>query len=229
MFTTQFIFNNTTSSWNTAGRFYTTSTVFPNLENCDHYLFWSSQHQISAWQVFCRLGTCSIISSDIQQPSLMASGCRRLVGTHIRHSITDVWSLLETLSPFSVKSSKQFTFSWINIARVLLWVIVNSVNQPLDWKWKHLLYYISLLAPTKPVIDTAFVWKRRSSFFLSNMSFERFKFIKAGLRFDVTRWRWSSYPDSYCLWFIQYKTVQAVYIPSPHLTLDEQLIEFHGR
>jgi len=68
-------------------------------------------------------------------------------------------------------------------------------------------------------------------FFRATMSFERFKFIKSILRFDDTVRRDKNDPLAPIRTAIDLfnKNVQAVYIPGPHLTLDEQLIEFHGR
>ena len=63
------------------------------------------------------------------------------------------------------------------------------------------------------------------------MSFDRFKFIKSLLRFDDTIRRDRDDPLAPICTVIDLfnKNGQAVYIPGPHLTLDEQLIEFHGR
>jgi hypothetical protein len=67
--------------------------------------------------------------------------------------------------------------------------------------------------------------------FRASMSFERFKTIKSVLRFDDTLRRDKDDPLAPIRSIMDQfnSSVQANYIPGPHLTLDEQLVEFHGR
>ena len=67
--------------------------------------------------------------------------------------------------------------------------------------------------------------------FRATISFERFKIIKSVLRFDDTLRRDRTDPAAAVRIIMDSfnSNILANYVPSPHLTLDEQLVEFHGR